>query len=78
MKSDRFLKVRERKELLKEIIQTPEDCDVIMRCLKKLIKLPNKKLTKLTLLDLADDLKFIGFKWDHFIEQNKDLWENKN
>ena len=75
MESDRFLKLTERRELLKEIIQTPEDCDVVMRCLKQLIKLPNKKLTKLTLLDLTDDLKFIGFRWDHFIEQNEEFME---
>jgi hypothetical protein len=75
MKSDRFLKVRERKELLKEIIQTPEDCDVVMRCLKQLIKLPNKKLTKLTLLDLSGDIKSMSLRWDHFIEQNEEFME---
>ena len=75
MKSDRFLKVRERKELIKEMFETPEDYDPIIRCLDQLIKLPNKKLTKLTLLDLSGDIKSMSLRWDHFIEQNEEFME---
>ena len=75
MENNKFLGVTERKELVKQMFETLEDHGTIVRCLKQLIKLPDSKLTKSTLLDLLDSANSISLNWDYFIEQNKKVWE---
>ena len=77
MKNDRFLKYEDRKKLILKMFEDPEDYDPIMRCLDQLIILPDRKITKLTLLDLKDDIRSMSLNWDFFIEQNEKFMEKK-
>lgn len=77
MKNDRFLKYEDRKKLILKMFEYPEDYDPIMRCLDQLIILPDRKITKLTLLDLKGDIRSMLLNWDFFIEQNEKFMEKK-
>lgn len=77
MKNDKFLKYEDRKKLILKMFEDPEDYDPIMRCLDQLIILPDRKITKLTLLDLKGDIRSMSLNWDFFIEQNEKFMEKK-